>query len=339
MSTTMDVDTLTFGPGTVEVDGVSIGETEDAAQLTVETPQIWPEFQGRGKVKGTGRTGPPSARLDVVVKEISAVRLAWAFPGAASVAAAGVGTPLAGLDTTLAADPALAATNLKVASVTTVAEDDFIRVAAPGVDATVANSEIVRVVTVGTTGGGGTGLDIVNDIGGGMLINHANAAEVNTVLGTTLALDAEAGDTNIKLTAVDGFLADDFIRIGYYGHYEIRQVVSVGTLGADGTGVELDAPLNNPHAFGAWVIEVDGRSTTTVTPAKGIIPDASFHTVILRAPGVDGVDRVVTLSNAVGTIGGALSFDFATFTGLPITFETTYSDSALDTVPFNIDLP
>jgi hypothetical protein len=339
MTTTIETESLFFGPGTITVDGVSIGQSEDPAKATFEIPIWTAKFQGRGTIKGTEVTMPPSCKLEAVIKELTAARAAWAFPGCAAVASACVGYPVTGLATVLAADPALGAATLDLTSVTTVNNGDFIRVAAAGVAATEANSEVVLVVDKGTAGG--TDTDIVNDIGGGMVIDHANAAEVKTVAGTTLALDADAGATNIKVVAVTGhalLAPGDFIRVGYAGQYETRTIVTVGTIGAGGTGVTLDAPLSHAHAFGTWVIKVTSLGTTTITPAVGVIPDSAYHTVILRAPGADGVNRILTLRNARGVISGDLTFEAEKFVGVPVAFETTYDPADLDAIPFDLAL-
>lgn len=337
MATTIDTESLFFGPGRLAIDGVAFGETEDAAKLTIEIPQIWPDFLARGKIKGTGRNGPPSAKLETVLKEVTASKLVWAFPGASATASAQVGQPKTGLDTTLAADPAAGATNLKVTSVTTVNAGDFVRVA-PSTP-TEANSEVVHVTNVGTAGGGGTGIDVVNDGGGGMLLDHENGEEVKTVQGTTLAAPAAAGDTVLKVAAVTGWAASDIVRVGYAGHYETRTVLAVGTAGPSGTGLTLDRPLVGSHAVGEWAIEVTALGTTKVTPAAGAIPGSAYHTAVLTAPGMDGVDRVITLRNALGVVGGSLDFGDEKFVGVPITFETTYDPENLEAVPFDIDMP
>jgi len=168
----------------------------------------------------------------------------------------GVGLPVAGLDTTLAADPAVAATNLKVASVTTVTANQFIRVGEAAVTATALNSEVVRVLTVGTTGSGGTGLDIVSDTGGGMVLDRASADEVKTVTGTTLAAPAVVGATNIRVASVTGLTAGDVVRIGYLAHYETRTLTVVGTALAGGTGLDFATPLKRDHSIGEWVVVV-----------------------------------------------------------------------------------
>jgi len=168
----------------------------------------------------------------------------------------GVGVPVAGLATTLAADPAVGATNLKVASVTTVTVGQFVRVGAAGVAATAANSEIVRVLTVGTTGSGGTGLGIESDTGGGMVLDRANADEVKTITGTLLAAPAATGATNIRVDSVTALTTSTILRIGYLGHYELRTPTVVGTALAGGTGIDFAAPLKRDHGLDAWVVVV-----------------------------------------------------------------------------------
>jgi hypothetical protein len=339
MPTTMETQKLFFGPGTVTVDGVSMGQSEDAAKATFDIPIVTPKFLGRGVIKGTERTLPPSCKLEVVIQELSAARAAWAFPGCSAVATNAVGYPSTGLATTLAADPALGATTFSLTSVTTLLLGDFVRIGAAGVPATLANSEVLLCTTVGTAGGGNTILQ--NDVGGGALLDHANAEEVKTVSGTTFALNAAAGATNIKVVKVTGsalLAPGDFVRIGYAGAYETRTIVTVGTIGAAGTGITLDTPLNRAHAFGEWIIKVTGLGTTTLTPAIGVIPDSAYHTVVLSAPGTDGVNRVLTLLNARGTISGGLEFGAEKFIGVPVSFETAYLSTDLDTVPFTLAL-
>ena len=106
---------------------------------------------------------------------------------------------VAGLATTLAADPPLGATTISLTSVTTVNVNDFIRI---GTTLTEAACEVVKVTTVGTAGGGNTIVE--NSAGGGLLIDHGNGENVKTVTGTILAAPAVAGATNIKVDAVTG---------------------------------------------------------------------------------------------------------------------------------------
>jgi hypothetical protein len=76
---------------------------------------------------------------------------------------------------------------------------------------------------------------------------------------TTLAAAASAGDTNLKVASVAGFVVGDSITVdapaaGYgAGNPERRTITAVGTAAAVGTGITLDAPLSAAHASGAWV--------------------------------------------------------------------------------------
>lgn len=174
-----------------------------------------------------------------------------------AVETVGVGAVRAGLSTTLAADPAVGATNLKVASVTTVAAGDFVRVGAASVTATELNSEILRVLTVGTTGSGGTGLGVESDTGAGAVLDHASGAEVKTIAGTLLAGPARAGAVNVLVDSVSGLVVDDAVRIGYLDHYETRVLTAVGTAGPTGTGISFARALERDHSLDEWVVEVE----------------------------------------------------------------------------------
>lgn len=73
-----------------------------------------------------------------------------------------------GGSTTLAADPALGATNFKFTAVTNFNVGDWIRIG------TGAQREYRKITAVGTAGSGGTGVDV----DGATLIDHANAETV-----------------------------------------------------------------------------------------------------------------------------------------------------------------
>lgn len=72
---------------------------------------------------------------------------------------------------------------------------------------------------------------------------------------TTLAAPASAGDTNIKVASTSNFAAriGAQIEIDSWTAKEVRSIVAVGTSGAGGTGVTLDAPLGADHAAGRTV--------------------------------------------------------------------------------------
>ena len=66
---------------------------------------------------------------------------------------------------------------------------------------------------------------------------------------TTLSAAAAAGATNIKVASVTGMAAGDSIVVDG----EAATIATVGTAGANGTGVTLASALNSAHASGAAV--------------------------------------------------------------------------------------
>jgi hypothetical protein len=273
------------------------------------------------------------ASADLVFSELSAARLALCLAGAVATAGNAVGAPLAGLDTTLAADPALGATTISLTSVTTVVAGDFIRIA-PAVP-TAANSEVVRVLDPGTAGGGNT--DVEGSDGAGLALDHANGETVKTVLGTVLASPAHAGDKTIYVDDVTGFVANDIVQIGYIGHLEDRTVVSVGTSGIEGTGtgIVLDQALMRDHAPDEWVIEIAAAGSTTIAWSIGVIPEAAYKDVVLTGALIDGTPVVVTLRKCIATKGPKFTID-RKWVGVPVTLRATGDKATPNVIPFDV---
>jgi hypothetical protein len=342
MPSTIDPSAIFSGaPVSILFGGVECGATTAVPKLNLEVEAGGPEFTNAGgPVKSTRITRKIIPSVELTVNEMTAQKIAWALPGTTATSSSSVGQPRAGLDTTLAADPALGATNVKVTSVTTVAQNDFVRIGAAGVAATEANSEVVKVTTVGTSGGGGTGLDVENSAGGGLLIDHANGAEIKTVTGTILAAPAAAGATNIKVDSVTGLTANDYVRIGYVGHYETRQLTAVGTTGPSGTGLTFAVPLTRDHGLDEWVIEVTALGGTTIRPVIGRIASAAYQDLVLTDMGADGATMIVTLENAMSAESQELSFDDdpANPLGLTLKFTGHYSESTPTQVPLTIQM-
>ena len=281
MTATVQPDRMFFGaPASLTIDGVEAGTTFDPPHVTIEYETNADKTQPQGarsKIKGLLFVKSAVCKAKFKVNEFTSQKLGWVMPGATATTSESVGSPVAGLDTTLAADPALGATNLKVASVTTVTVGQCIRVGAAGVAATEANSEVLKVLTVGTTGGAGTGLDVENSAGGGALLDHANAAEVKTVTSTVLAAPAVAGATNLKVDAVTDLAAGSFVRVGYVGHYESRELSAVGTAGVGGTGITFVIPLTMDHGLDEWVVKVTTLGLTTLQPVAGRVPNNAHN--------------------------------------------------------------
>lgn len=338
MPSTIDPSAIFSGaPVSITFGAVECGATTAVPKLSLELEAGGPEFTNAGgPVRNTRIIRRAIPTVELTVNEMTAQKIAWALPGATATSSSSVGQVRAGLDTTLGADPALGATAIRLTSVTTVASGDFVRIGAAGVAATELNSEILRVVTAGTAGA--TDTIIENSAGGGALLDHANAAEVKTVTGTILAAPAVAGATNIKVDSVTGLTADDYVRIGYVGHYETRQLTAVGTTGPAGTGLTFAIPLTRDHGLDEWVIEVTALGGVTIRPALGRIASAAYQDLVLTDIGADGATLIVTLENAMSAESQELSFDDdpANPLGLTLKFTGHYHEDTPMQVPLTI---
>jgi hypothetical protein len=339
MATVIDPSAIFSGaPVSLLYGGVECGSTTKVPKLSLQVESGGPDFTNAGgPVVATRYTRRIIPSVEITVNELTAQKLAWAMPGATATSSASLGQLLAGYDTTLAADPALGATNVKVTSVTTVTIGQFVSIG-PVATPTELNTEIVRVLTVGTTGGGGTGLDIENDGGTGLRIDHANAERIYTVNGSILSAPAAAGAVNIKVDSVAGLIVGDFVRIGYLGHYETRVLTFVGTALAGGTGISFAIPLTRDHGLDEWVVEVTAQGGTTIRPVVGRIATAAYQSLVLTDIGADGRTLIVTLENAMSAETQELDFDDdpANPLGLTLKFTAHYAAATPTTVPITI---
>jgi hypothetical protein len=335
MTSTITPEELYFGaPASLTYGGVECGATVDAPKVAFEVSTYTPEFQNaKGPIKGTVITTKVVPSCEFTVNQMTAQKLAWAMPGSASSSSQSVGQLRAGLSTTLGADPALGATTINLVSVTTCATGDFLRI---GTTLTEALCEVVRIVTKGTAGALDTIIE--NSSGGGLLIDHGNGENVVTVTGTILAAPSAAGATNIKVDAVTGLAPGDFVRIGYDGKFETRELSAVGTGGVAGTGLTFLVPLTRDHSLDEWVIEVTALGSTTITWTPGRIDSSAYQDLILTGLGLDGRQMIVTLFDAMSAESQELEFSDSAVSGLKVKF-TGYYDPATPTVaPFSIQL-
>jgi hypothetical protein len=337
MATTIDPSAIFSGaPVSLTYGGVECGATISAPKLTLEVESGAPAFTNAGgPVKSTRGIRRIIPAVEVVVNEVTAQKLAWAMPGATATSSQSVGQLRAGLATTLGADPALGAVTINLTSVTTCAVGDFLRI---GDTLTEALCEVVRIVTKGTAGALDTVIE--NSAGGGLLIDHGNGEAVVTVTGTLLAAPCLAGATNIKVDAVTALAPLDYVRIGYVGHYETRQLSAVGTIGPAGTGLTFTIPLSRDHALDEWVIEVTALGSTTIRPVVGRIESAAYKDLVLTDVGADGQQLVVTLENALSAETQTLEFgdDPANPLGLTLKFTGHYLPATPTVVPLTIGL-
>jgi len=329
---------LYFGaPASLTYGGVECGATVDAPKVSFEVETYTPDFQNaKGPIEGTVIVTKVIPSAEFTVNQITAQKLAWAMPGSASVSSESVGQTRAGLSTTLAADPALGATTISLTSVTTVAQNDFILIGPSTGTYTEADSEIVKVTTVGTAGGGNTVVE--NSAGGGLLIDHANGEHAKTVTGTILSAPAAAGATNVKVDSVTGLAEGDFVRIGYTDHYETRTLTAVGTTGPTGSGISFSVPLTMDHALDEWVIEVTAIGGTTITWTPGRIDSAAFQDLVLTGVGLDGRTMIVTINNALSAESQELEFSDEAVAGLKVKFSGYYAAATPTVAPFSIQL-
>jgi hypothetical protein len=138
--------------------------------------------------------------------------------------------------------------------------------------------------------------------------------------------------------AVTGLAPLDFVRIGYVGHYETRQLSAVGTTGPSGTGLTFTLPLTRDHGLDEWVIEVTALGGTTIRPVIGRIASSAYQNLVLTDMGADGATLIVTLENAMSAESQELSFDDdpANPLGLTLKFTGHYHETTPTQVPLTI---
>jgi len=107
---------------------------------------------------------------------------------------------------------------------------------------------------------------------------------------TTLAAAAAAGDTNIKVASVTNMVAGEKVAVDVgFPNAEYRLITAVGTAGAAGTGVTLDAPLSVAHASGNPVQDIGSGITLT-----SALPNA--HPVTARVIDTSALGTGITLA-------------------------------------------
>lgn len=133
MSNVIVPEAMYFGaPASLTVGGVECGATLEAPKLAFDVTAYTPDFKNaKGPVKDTVIIRKVIPRLEVLVNELTAEKMAWGMPGVTAT----VGTAAVtggGASTTLGADVAAGATSIVVASATGIAVGDFLRVGDTG---------------------------------------------------------------------------------------------------------------------------------------------------------------------------------------------------------------
>ncbi len=100
-------------------------------------------------------------------------------------------------------------------------------------------------------GNGNTG-DVQNETALSVAASPGDT-NIRTADSTTLAAASTAGATNIKVNSVTGFVIGEPVAVDTGASRETRTISVVGTAGAGGTGITVDAAFTLAHASGAVV--------------------------------------------------------------------------------------
>jgi hypothetical protein len=263
-----------IGAGQIYIDDVLFANTRENNVWRVIQEMGAPRLNSvRGKLRGTDYILSEMAELEITPVELSAQRLPLMIPGAKVTAEQGDGLTASGADSTVATtaiDPGDSI--FEIASATGLAAGNVIQVGPSG-----STREFRRATLVDT-------VDITVDYP--FSFAHAIGEQVLEVLSTTLALDSAAGDTNVKATSVSGLTAGDFTRIGYPSEVEVRKILTVGTGGAGGTGLDLEYALVRSHRVGDDVVEItnEGGSLIEASESRRLLV-ADYHKFELVVPG------------------------------------------------------
>jgi hypothetical protein len=335
VSTIIVPESMYFGaPTSLKVGGVEVGGTLDAPKVAFDIEKVTPDFKNaKGPVKGTVIVRKVVPRLEFMVNELTAAKIAWAMPGVTSTVGTGA-TTADGHDEALAADSAVGATVIKFPATdlaTSAAADDIIDTATP--HGFVAGQ---RVRFESLTGG--TGLVVGTDY---FVIAASLGA---TTLKVSLTAGGGAVDFSTDVTAgviMPAYTVGEFLKIGDAGETEIREISAVGTSGAGGTGLTLGVALNMAHDAGDAILQVDDAGTTLLTWTPGRVPSASYRDVEAIGPGLDGRTMRVLVKNALSADNLEIPLDDENMAGLSMSMIGHYVyDGTADSgkVPFEIEL-
>lgn len=278
-----------IGAGDVYVDDSPVGATMDNNLFRVVQEKGTPKLNGvPGPLIGLDYIESETAELEVTVPELGADKLLFSIPGAVSVVGDALGVA-SGATTTLAESVAIGDVTFDLTSATGITVGDLLQIGAAG-------AREFRLVTVVAT-------DTIT-VNVAMSKAHASLDPVIECAKTTLAADVAIGDRNIKLTSVSGLAVGDYLRFGYPGQYEVRQLTFVGTGGASGTGVSFVFAASKFHPLGEVAFEQTAIGSTTITSGAGAarrIPIDAYHKWELVVPGLDGRERRFRLLSAIMT--------------------------------------
>lgn len=288
MLTATTAEEIFVGAGELWVDDELVGATMENNVFRVVQEKGAPKLNGvPGPIKGLDYISSETAELEATIPQLSPTILGYTIPGSVSVVGDAIGVATGAL-TDLDGATLAGATSIVVTSGTGIANGEVIQIGAAG-------SREFRTVA----SGGGTTTLVLNVA---LTSAHADAEPVQEVVSSTLAADAPAGSTNLKMTAVTGLVVGDYLRFGYPGEQEVRRLTFVGTTGSGGTGVSFDVPTARAHLSGQTTLEQTNEGATTITSGAGTtrrLPSTAYHDVELRVPGLDGREARFRLSDAI----------------------------------------
>jgi hypothetical protein len=281
---------LFIGAGEVYVDGQPVGATMENNMFRVTREYYAPDLNGTpGPLKGTDYVQSETAELEVSIPELDPTKLAYMVPGSTATAQDGIGVA-SGASTTLASPSLVGDSSIVVTSATGIANGDVLQIGAAGA------REFRTVLSI-------AGAPTIT-LEGALAKAHAATDPVIEVTSSTIALDAPAGSTNLKVASVMALVVGDYIRFGYPGEQEVRKVTFVGTTGVGGTGVSFNEPTALAHRAGDFILEQTNAGSSIVASTSGTsrrLPSTAYHDWELRVSGLDGREIRFGLSDAIMT--------------------------------------
>jgi hypothetical protein len=160
MAMTVTSEDVLFGPpSSLTFGAVELGASEDPAKLSIKVTRFAPKFQGASSpIAGLSRIVEIVASLTVKLNELSLAKLQWLLQNT-TVVVGTAATTGGGCTGTLYADVAAGATNIKVTSVTSLAEGDYIKIGDAG------ETEVHKVAVGGVgTINAGTGVTLTTPL-------------------------------------------------------------------------------------------------------------------------------------------------------------------------------
>ena len=158
---------------------------------------------------------------------------------------------------------------------------------------------------------------------------------------STLAAPANIGDTVIKMTAVTNFVVGDYVRIGAAGPTaEYRQLDTVGTLGAGGTGLTFRDGLRNAHPTLDPVVETVGDGKTDIT-GTGIRrqPSTAYNQWAMVAQSPNGYYEFAFDSGISQTDAAEITFGDEATGSIRTTIQSRYNGATTAKAPWHLRVP